>query len=175
MIGFRNSDPRWPFLRSDAAHPAARWHAVGDGPAHYFADTAVGAWAEFLRHEEIKDQADLAGVRRSLWAVEIPDADYARPALADAILRGDRGTYPACQAEAKRLRAAGHTGVKAISAALLPGAAAGWCCAPHEVRAAPPRDGVVFVRFGAPGALVGWPVVEAGQPPARALALVNHF
>jgi Arc/MetJ-type ribon-helix-helix transcriptional regulator len=30
VIGFRHCDPRWPFLRSDAMQPAARWHAPGD-------------------------------------------------------------------------------------------------------------------------------------------------
>ena len=174
MIGFRHCDPRWPFLRSDAAQAAARWHALGDGPAHYFSDTAVGAWAEFLRHEEIKDGADLAGVRRSLWSVELPETGYLSPVLPDPTLRGDPSTYPACQAEAMRLRAAGHTGVRAPSAALLPGAAAGWQCTPNEVPAAA-RDGFVYVLFGNPAGLVGWPAVEASQPPARVLPLVNHF
>jgi hypothetical protein len=45
-----------------ASQPAARWHADGEGPAQYLADTPVGAWAEFLRHEGITDEADLSGV-----------------------------------------------------------------------------------------------------------------
>jgi hypothetical protein len=174
VIGFRNSDPRWPFLRSDATQPGARWHAEGEGPANYFADTPAGAWAEFLRHEEIRDAADLAGVRRSLWAVEIPDSGYGAPALADSTVRGDRTTYPRCQVEAKRLRNAGHAGLKAPSAALRPGAASGWSCMPNEVPAAA-REGFVYVLFGPPERLVGWPAVESGQPPARILPLVNHF
>jgi len=174
VIAFRNTDPRWPFLRSDATQKAARWHAEGDGPANYFADTPVGAWAEFLRHEEIKDAGDLGGVQRSLWAVEIPDAGYAVPALPEATLRGDRTTYRDCQIEAKRVRDAGHAAIKAPSAALLLGAASGWACRPDEVRAAA-RNGLVYVLFGQPGALVGWPAVESGQPPIRILPLVNHF
>lgn len=174
MIGFRHCDPRWPFLRSDATQPAARWHAPGDGPANYFADTAVGAWAEFLRHEEIRDAADLDGVRRSLWSVEIAETGYGIPALPDATLRGNRSTYAACQAEANRLRAAGHMGIRAPSAALRAGAAAGWQCVPDEAPAAA-RDGYVYVLFGSPAGRVGWPAVEAGQPPARVLSLVHHF
>ena len=58
MIGFRHADPRYPFLWEGAGQPAARWHAAGDGPAHYFCDTPDGAWAEFLRHEEISDPDD---------------------------------------------------------------------------------------------------------------------
>ena len=174
MIGFRNCDPRWPFLRNDATQPAARWHALGDGPANYFADTAVGAWAEFLRQEEIGDPADLPGVQRSLWSVEIPDAGYGVAALPDATFRGDRTTYPTCQSEAIRLRNAGHTGLKAPSAALIAGGASGWECAPNETMSVP-RDGFVYVTFGTPAGFVGWPVVEAGQPPARILPLVHYF
>ena len=58
MIVFRQADPRYPFLWSDPAQPAARWHGEAEGPAHYFADTPDGAWAELLRHEEITDPAD---------------------------------------------------------------------------------------------------------------------
>lgn len=71
MIGYRQADPRYPFLWSDASQPEARWHADGDGPAHYFADTPDGAWAELLRHEEIHDPADVATIRRALWVVEL--------------------------------------------------------------------------------------------------------
>ena len=72
MIVFRHADPRLPFLWETAGQPSGRWHEAGRGPAHYLADTPEGAWAEFLRHEEISDPADLAGVRRAMWAIEIP-------------------------------------------------------------------------------------------------------
>jgi hypothetical protein len=174
VIAFRHCDPRWPFLRTDAAQPGARWHALGEGPVNYFADTPVGAWAEFLRHEEITDVVDLVGVRRSLWAVEIPDSGYGRPDLPEPTLRGGRSTYAACQAEAARLRSAGHRGLQAPSAALLPKGAAGWECVPNEFPAGA-REGHVYAVFGAPTGLVGWPAVEAGQPPARILPSVNQF
>ena len=73
-VGYRHCDSRFPFLWQTSAQPPARWHGPGEGPAHYFADTPVGAWAEFLRHEGIVDAADLAGVQRSLWVVELPAA-----------------------------------------------------------------------------------------------------
>ena len=73
MIAFRQVDARYPFLWEDASQPAGRWHGDGEGPAHYFADTPDGAWAEFLRHEEIDDPADLKTIRRQIWAVEIGD------------------------------------------------------------------------------------------------------
>ena len=82
MIGFRQADPRYPFLWSDPSQPAARWHGEGDGPAHYFADTPDGAWAELLRHEEIHDPADVATFRRALWAVELGDEPASAPSEA---------------------------------------------------------------------------------------------
>jgi hypothetical protein len=33
MIAFRQADPRFPFLWSEASQPAGRWHAEGEGPA----------------------------------------------------------------------------------------------------------------------------------------------
>jgi hypothetical protein len=82
MIGFRQADPRYPFLWSDPSQPAARWHADGEGPAHYFADTPDGAWAELLRHEEIHDPADVVTIRRALWAVELGDEPASAPSTA---------------------------------------------------------------------------------------------
>src|SRR5262245_42104774 len=78
MMAFRQVDARYPFLWEDDRQPAGRWHADGDGPAHYFSDTPDGAWAEFLRHEEITDHRDLATIRRQLWAVDIGDAAFER-------------------------------------------------------------------------------------------------
>ena len=135
--------------------------------------TLIGTAPEIL-DEDINDPADLPGVQRSLWSVEIPDAGYGVAALPDATLRGDRTTYPTCQSEAIRLRNAGHTGVKAPSAALIAGGASGWECAPNETMSVP-RDGFVYVTFATPVGFVGWPVVEAGQPPARILPLVHYF
>src|SRR5256884_1317297 len=52
------------FLWETGAQPPARWHGAGEGPAQYFSSTPEAAWAEFLRHEEIREAADLAGVER---------------------------------------------------------------------------------------------------------------
>ncbi len=172
-IGFRHCDPRFPFLWQSPLQPAARWHGAGEGPANYFADTPVGAWAEFLRHEGITDEADLAGVQRSLWAVELPDAGYATAALAEATLFGDDGSYPACQAEARRLRAAGAERLEVRGAALQPGQARGWMAAAGVSTAPAPRDGKVMVLFGA-CQNIGWVAVAGGRPPAEVLPLVRH-
>ena len=71
MIAFRHADPRFPFLREDSSQPAGRWNAPGE-LTHYFCDTPDGAWAEFLRHEEIDDPEDISPFvgRSGPWTLE---------------------------------------------------------------------------------------------------------
>lgn len=172
-IGFRHCDPRFGFMWRSPLQPAARWHGAGEGPANYFADTPVGAWAEFLRHEGITDAADLAGVRRSLWAVELPEGGYDKPALAHDVLTGDTHSYAVCQQEARRLRAAGAQRLQAPSAALLPGGAQGWFATGTGLLPATPlSDGLVWVLFGA-NSVRGWIAVDGGAPPASVLPVVR--
>lgn len=175
MIVFRQADPRYPFLWSDASQPAGRWHGEGEGPVHYFADTPDGAWAELVRHEEIREPEDLGTIRRALWAVEIEDGPTEASRLPRAVLTGGVATYPACRRYAMRERASGTRRLVVPSAALLPGGASG-----HEVvegleRAATARDGRVLVIFGAPEGVTGWKAVERGGPPTELLPRVRHF
>src|SRR5213080_5266804 len=97
MIVFRQTDARDGLLWESSAQPAARWHGEGEGPAHYFADTPDGAWAELLRHEEITDPADLATIRRQMWVVDIGDSPAARMNLPARVLTGGLDSYPRCQ------------------------------------------------------------------------------
>lgn len=172
-LGFRHCDPRFGFLWRTAAQPAARWHAADEGPANCFADTPEGAWAEFLRHEGISEVADLVGVRRSLWAVELPGEGYSKPTLASATLTGGLASYVDCQTEARRLRAHGATRLEAPSAALMEGGARGWVTGETGIAAAPRgRDGRVWVLFGRVDA-TGWIATDAGAPPAAVLPRVR--
>ncbi len=115
MILYRHADPRFPFLWESTDQPAGRWHAAGEGPVHYFADTPDGAWAEFLRHEGITEEAELDNVRRALWAVDVPEPiPAAAPDLPRQVLTGGLGTYPRCRAEARRLRATGATALRSV-------------------------------------------------------------
>ena len=178
MLWFRTCDARWPFLWDGAGQPPGRWHGPGEGPAQYLADTPDGAWAEFLRHEEITDPSDLAGIARDLWAVEVPDPPTggprpARPYLEAAVVRGGPRSYAACQAEARRLRAAGAQALRAPSAALLPGAARGQLVRRGALAEARRRDGRVLVLFGPRPHLRGWRCTHAGRPHERLLALVR--
>ena len=124
MITFRHADPRFPFLREDASQPAGRWNDEGD-LTHYFCDTPDGAWAEFLRHEEISDPADIGTIRRALWAVEIGEPPSLQPDLPLATMTGDPTTWPTCRQFASTHRG-NADGLTAPSAALQPGGARGW-------------------------------------------------
>ncbi len=173
MIVFRHADPRFPFLWEDVSQPGGRWHDRGEGPVQYFADTPLGAWAELLRHEEIREAEDLSGVRRALWAVDIPETAE-RPELPEKILTGGLETYTECRREAARLRAEGSTELRVTSAALLPGGASGWIV-DGGLQPGPERDGKVHVVFGRRPDLVGWPVILEGRPPEDLLLRVRHF
>lgn len=174
MIGYRHCDPRYPFLWEDDAQPAARWHGDGEGPAHYLADTPAGAWAELLRHEEITEVEDLATLRRAIWAVEFDPAECAPVDLSPATQHGGESSYDECRAQARRLRARGATGLRASSAALLPGGATG-SVVDRGLRDGPVRDGVVHAVYGPRPDLVGWRVSDDGRPHASVLARVRHL
>lgn len=174
MIGFRHTDPRYPFLWEDASQPAARWHGPGEGPAHYLCDTPDGAWAEFLRHEEIKDPEDLATIRRALWVVAGENESFQEPHLPPEILTGGPETYSMCQEEARRLRRRGATRLVAPSAALLPGAAQGWRVE-GGLQPGPSRDGKVIVLFGSRPDLIGWAATTEGRPGKDLLSRVRYF
>lgn len=175
MIAFRQADPRFPFLWSSSDQPPGRWHGEGEGPAHYLADTPDGAWAEFLRHEEITDPRDVLTIRRALWAIEIGDSEAAAVSLSRTEQTGGLETYARCQAHARRARGQGVRRLQAVSAALVAGGASGHEVAEGEERRMPPRDGRVVVIFGDPDGLVGWKVVERGCPPVDLLLRVRHL
>jgi hypothetical protein len=173
VIVFRHADARYPFLWESSAQPAARWHSDGEGPVAYLAETPDGAWAEFLRHEEITDPEDLEGIVRSIWAVEVPDPPTATPRLPATVMTGDLGTYERCRAEARRLRARAD-GMVALSAALLPRTPSGFRV-DGGLRPAPSRRERVFVLFGPRPTLVGWSACREGRPRPDLLARVRHL
>ena len=173
-VWFRNADRRWPFFWEDASQPPARWHGPSEGPAQYLADTPDGAWAEFLRHEEITDPAELPGIRRNLWAIEVPSDDPSPrvPDLPGDLLQGGLDSYSDCQREARRLRADGVTSLEAPSAALYDGGARGELTRAGLIEANA-RDGRVRVLYGPRPDLRGWLCAGQGQPSARLLPLVR--
>ncbi|MBI4421899.1 MAG: RES family NAD+ phosphorylase [Gemmatimonadetes bacterium] len=174
MIGYRHADARLPFLWEGGGQPPGRWHGQGEGPTHYLADTPDGAWAEFLRHEGITGPDDLATIRRALWAVELGQPPTVHPRLPAAVLVGGTETYEPCQAESRRLRSRGASGLEAPSAALLPGGAAG-LRVEGGLAAGRTREGRVVVLFGPRPDLVGWRAAAEGRPHPDLLPRVRHF
>lgn len=174
MIVYRHADPRFPFLWESADQPAARWHATGEGPVQYFSSTPDGAWAEFLRHEEISDAEDLAGITRSLWAVELAELPPGTPRLARATLAGDATTYAACRAEAMRLRARRAPGLVAPSAAIDERTGSGFRT-DRSLRPGPRRPELTIVLFGRRPDLVGWATCAEGRPRSDLLRRVRHL
>lgn len=157
--------------------PPARWHDVEEGPVQYLSDTPDGAWAEFLRHEEIREEGDLAGIERSLWAVEVDEDEerIAQPRLFRRLLFGGVETYEECRREARRLRKRGATAIVAPAAGLKAGRAGGQHVRGTDLLDAPSRDGRTLALFGPRPELRGWVCVEVGRPSVRVLALVNHL
>ena len=174
MMLFRHVDPRYPFLWETADQPPARWHDFGDGPVHYLSDTSDGAWAEFLRHEEITDPADLAGVERTMWAIEVADPPARRSGLPLGVVTGGGETYARCRRYARRLRAEGEAGFTVEAAALLRGGARGWRVQ-NGLQSGDDRNGRVMVLFGPRPDLVGWPAAPAGRPPAYLVEAVRRL
>ena len=163
----------YPFLWEGSGQAEGRWNRLGQGPTHYLADTPDGAWAEFLRHEEITDPIDLEGVERAIWAVELGDLPSSVPSLNATTLVGGRDSYSACQEEADRIRATGDFGLAAPSAALQSLGARGHRVA-SGLQPGPPRDGTVFVLFGARPDLVGW-LAALGRPAVGLLTHVRYM
>jgi hypothetical protein len=175
LCGYRICDRRFPFLWATAEQPAARWHGPGEGPAAYLSTTAKGAWAEALRHEHITELADVLDLEASLWAIEAPAPQW-RPQLPAEVLVGDESSYPACQAEARLLRAGGAFGLRAPTAALLSGRTGRYQVDPDGVyrSATVETETVVVFSAIAPGDLVGMPLAEGHAEPG-VLADVRHL
>ena len=177
MILYRHAPPAVPFLWETPDQPPGRWHGDAEGPVQYLADTPDGAWAEFLRHEGITTADQLNGVARAIWAVEVPveTIDAAtRPTLPRETLVGNPETYEACRHEARRIRRAAAPALRTPTAALVAGGAHGWRVE-AGLRPGSAHDGEVIVLFGARPDLVGWPVVERGQPGPELLDRVRPF
>lgn len=173
MIAFSHADPRFPFLREFDPPVSGRWNVEGE-PSICFCDTPDGAWAEFLRHEEIRDAEELPTIRRALWAVDIGERPTVRPRLEATILTGGPESWDACRSEAQRLRTLGSWGISAPSAALRPGAARGRRV-DDNLEPGPKRDGRIFVFFRRRRHQVGWVATPAGRPGVELLALMRHF
>jgi len=173
VILFRIVDSRFPFLWESIGQPPSRWAGEVEAPVNVFADTPDGAWAELLRHEEITDIEDLAGLRTTLWVVEVDRSPAESTTLPAKVLTGDAGSYPQCRRWARRIHTRGSDGFTAPSAALLPGGARGYRV-DSGLKAAPARDGRVIVLFGPRPDLRAWVACRDGRPDESLLSRVRY-
>jgi hypothetical protein len=97
---------------------------------------------------------------------EMPEAV---PELSDGILRGDEDSYPACQAEAQRLRDLGHQGLVAPSAAIREGDVSSRKPVGEVNVPGPEHPAIVAALFGPCPDLDGWLLVwrRSASPRAR--------
>jgi RES domain len=177
VIVYRQTDVDVPFFWESDRQPAQRWHDAGEGPVQYASSTPDAAWSEFLRHAGIDDPADLDGVNRVMWAIEIPGSEVeeeaAMPALPTAVMTGGIEHYHECRAEARRLRVNGATRLVAPAAAVLPGTPSGWRVDDGLVPA-PAREEFTIVVFGRPVDAVAW-IAALGRPGADIIPRVRYL
>lgn len=130
------------------------------------------SWAEVLRHEDIYDEDDAEDLDSAMWVVGIL-APTSVPSLPHDVLFGDTSSYTTCRDEARRLRAAGDTGLRAPSAAVLSGAAEtfGVDSTGEHVTGTVPAE--AFVVWGPPP-VEGMPIGH-GAPDPGVLADVRHL
>jgi RES domain-containing protein len=128
---FREVVDGWPPLwrpgskRHPSTQPSARWHREGEGYAQYCSLETDGAWAELIRWEHIRSEAERQAYRARLWQLWPQETDIADLSTFDqieacglepAIFIDD--DHAACQELGDELRAAGYRGVLAPSASL---------------------------------------------------------
>ena len=149
---------------------------------HYLANTPTVAWAEWIRHQEIEDPADLEGVAAALWAVLIPahwgDRDLH---VVEMPLELVLGTTPEAEsvrlALVDQLKDQGAQGLLAPTAALHRSHEVSPCVRviggeghPDEL---PVAANVILLWCNA-DQLPGWCCVPEGRPDPELLPLVRR-
>jgi RES domain-containing protein len=103
---------------------SGRWHREGESLVQYLSLSSDGAWAERVRYESLRTEADRLADHRSLWQLRVSADRIADLSTFDAweacgldpaVAVGD---HAASQALASELRRAGYRGVLSPSAAL---------------------------------------------------------
>jgi RES domain-containing protein len=103
---------------------SGRWHREGESLVQYLSLSSDGTWAERVRYEALRTEAERVADHRSLWQLRVSANRIADLSTFDkwdacgldpAIAVGD---HSASQALASELRCAGYSGVLSPSAAL---------------------------------------------------------
>jgi len=123
-VAFRYSEYDVPFW-ARANTQDGRWHCAREAPVQYMSLSPDAAWADLLRHENLRTEPEAAMVRMPLWVLKVDESrivDYSSFEKAEAAgfppdaLIDDH--WARCQAEGARLRALGMRGVLGPSAAV---------------------------------------------------------
>lgn len=103
---------------------SGRWHRVGDEPTQCWSLSPQAAWAELIRAEGLRSEAEIDEVRMPLWVCRVPIVGLVD--LRDVSEQGRHGIgseelisqdWAACQAAGRALRTT-YRGVVSPSAAL---------------------------------------------------------
>lgn len=171
-VAFRWADYDTPFW-ARPNRSAGRWNALGDGPTQYWCLDPVAPWAELVRHEGLREEAELDLLRATLWAARWsigPLADlgtFERAAewgVEARVLVDD--DQRACRRLAGELRARAFAGLLAPSAA-LPGSVT---LVVFRPRILAPFDAVPRLSAHVPA-----DVAAIGRPKAGLAGRVRHF
>lgn len=181
-LGFRVCDRRYPFLWSKPGQSAGRWNRAGDQPVHYLASTPTVAWAEWIRHQEIHELDDLAGVAAALWAVLIPES-WSCGDLPEVSLSLQAVLGTTAEAHAARLNLVAQIKRQGAQGLLAPSAAL------HQSHNIMPcmqviADGEQATTLAMPAQVIllwchaeqlpGWCCVPEGRPGPELLSLVRR-
>jgi RES domain-containing protein len=103
---------------------SGRWHREGEALVQYLALSSDGAWAERVRYESLRTEADRLADHRCLWQLRVSADQIADLSSFDAWEACGLdpavavGEHAGSQALASELRRAGYRGVLSPSAAL---------------------------------------------------------
>lgn len=171
-IAFRWADYDTPFW-ARPNRSAGRWNELGDGATQYWCLDPSAPWAELIRHEELREEAELDLLRATLWAARWsigPLADLGTFESAaewgvDARVMVD-DDQRASRLVARELRARAFAGLLAPSAA-LPGSVTLVVFRPR-----------ILTAFGATprlSAYVPAEVAAIGRPAGGLVGRVRHL
>jgi RES domain-containing protein len=158
------------------SHPnrrSGRWNIAGNGCTQYFCLDANAPFAEILRHEDLRTQADAATYTTTIWQLRIDEGavvDYssfgrseAAGFPAEALVEDD---HERCQAEATWLRSRGIRGLLSPSAA-LPGSV--------NLTLFGPRVAIAWDASVSLASTIPAGRLTTGHPPGDLVSRVRYF
>jgi RES domain-containing protein len=171
LVAFRYSSYDVPFWVRPNRLPQ-RWNRAYDGPTQYWSLTPDGAWAELVRSEGLRDEAELDLIRMPIWACRLSSMsllDLSDPGvLRQYDLRPENliaDEWATCQQAGTKMRADGVRGILTPSAALA-GAT--------SLTLFGPRRAIALGCQPALASTIPASVVAIGRPPRNLLQRVIH-